>query len=667
MKKRIRIAVAVLALPLLTVTADSKPQKSMVDYFMPMPPVAPLVSEGIWGAPNALPRDVQNGMEHPDYCYWDGKIVKSDDGRYHIYCSRWGQEWDHHNGWHKGTKGVHLVSTNGIMGPYKDMGVQWPFWRDGLGHNVVGLQTHDGKYAMVTSEVTKGDIFISDSPDGPFEYYSPILLDYNGFQRGLARYNNEEGRMSNVKIMVRPDGRYMLAARTTAVMISDNGLAGPYKIMNEPVYNNHPVPSNEGGANEDTAIWYCGGLYHILYNNWPTKTFYHFSSEDGIHDWKYRGIAFTKEAGVFEYTDGTYNDWNFIESPTAFTEDDKVTHFKVAVIDVHKGEDRGNDNHRSKIIVIPFDGDGFNKDMITRHKKENAIADKTSLPNPWECLDIGNVGIKGNSGWDAKLETARILAGGTIDAAEQDALRFNGQKVSGDTVVSAQILCQDITANPAGSGVMFRKTMEADAPQVSLWIAPGKGIFSQIRSAKEAKVITEKLADYRAPYHLRLIKRDSNVEVWISCSDMYNWEKATSLKLDLGDEFHAGIVAASTNEKRGLARVKKMDIHPLGSQDKILNYNLPYTVKTGETLKVKFVHETSQPRDITLSMQDTTNWTGLNAVKHRVNGFGTLEFDYPLNNMKQNRDYRFLISMLEADGNWKTSIVSDIRMIDEIK
>ena len=76
--------------------SSEAPKKSMADYYLPMPPVAPLVSEGIWGAQNVLPRDVKNGLEHHDYCYWDGKIVKSDDGRYHLYCSRWDQSYNHH-------------------------------------------------------------------------------------------------------------------------------------------------------------------------------------------------------------------------------------------------------------------------------------------------------------------------------------------------------------------------------------------------------------------------------------------------------------------------------------------------------------------------------------------------------------------------------------------
>lgn len=112
-------------------------------------------------------------------------------------------------------------------------------------------------------------------------------------------------------------------------------------------------------------------MYHIVYNHWPTKTSHHFTSEDGIADWKYRGIAFKKEEfKIFKYTDGTINDWQFVERPTAYVENGHVTHFMFSVIDVKKGQDRGSDNHASKIVVVPFDGVAFDKYMQKLVKEE---------------------------------------------------------------------------------------------------------------------------------------------------------------------------------------------------------------------------------------------------------------------------------------------------------
>ncbi|WP_139958673.1 glycoside hydrolase family protein [Flavicella sediminum] len=333
-------------------------------YILPMKPQGPLVSEGIWGK-DILPRDPKNGLEDAsmeNWCYWDGSIVKDDVGKYHMYASRWTQEQPHGNGWKEHSKGIHAVSDN-VMGPYKDLGLTWPQWKEGLGHNVIGLRMFDGRYAMVTSDRTRGEVFVSDHPNGPFKLLGEIQVDSNGFNPGLARYQSgdSKGNMSNVMIIPREDGRYMIVARSTAIMISDNGILGPYKIMSDRIYADMPeIPQTRM---EDPTAWYSGGMYHMLVNHWPGKTTYHFSSKDGIKDWKYRSIAYRKDESIFRYTDGTVDEWYIVQRPTAYTENGHITHFNFSVIDVTKGADRGNDKHGSKIIVVPFDGEAFDKDM----------------------------------------------------------------------------------------------------------------------------------------------------------------------------------------------------------------------------------------------------------------------------------------------------------------
>jgi hypothetical protein len=41
-----------------------------------------------------------------------------------------------------------------------------------------------------------------------------------------------------------------------------------------------------------------------------------------------------------------------------------------SVIDVKKGQDRGSDNHASKIVVVPFDGVAFDNYMQKLVKEE---------------------------------------------------------------------------------------------------------------------------------------------------------------------------------------------------------------------------------------------------------------------------------------------------------
>ncbi|MFI3322416.1 MAG: family 43 glycosylhydrolase [Rikenellaceae bacterium] len=349
-------------------TEKKEKEKSLVDFFLPMEPQSALTSDVAWGDDNVRPRDVKNGIEGVidnklEWCYWDGGVVKGDDGKYHLYCSRWNQSFAHGVGWKEDSKAIYAVSDN-IMGPYEDKGLIWAKDDGGKAHNVFGFRLNDGRYGVVTSEITDGIIYVADKPEGPFKKLGNIEIDTNGKSLGLARYGKAPYHMSNVQVRPHPSGKgYMLICRSTAVLISEDNVLGPYKIMTGRVYED--IPELAKNYNEDPTMWYSGGLYHIVYNHWPSKISHHFVSKDGINDWKYCGEAFNKgETKIFKYSDGTINDWEFIERPTAIVgEDGHVSHFIFSVIDVHKGQDGANDNHASKIIVVPFDGAGFDKYM----------------------------------------------------------------------------------------------------------------------------------------------------------------------------------------------------------------------------------------------------------------------------------------------------------------
>jgi hypothetical protein len=143
--------------------------KTLIDYFLPTPIEAPLQSN-VWGAAAVGPRDIDNGLEDPtikQWCYWDGKIIKGHDGKYHMFASRWDQSKGH-VGW-GGSVAVHAVSDNPI-GPYVDKGLLWPDNEGGKGHNVTALELPDGTCAVLVSTTRPGDLFTSSSLDGPWTY-----------------------------------------------------------------------------------------------------------------------------------------------------------------------------------------------------------------------------------------------------------------------------------------------------------------------------------------------------------------------------------------------------------------------------------------------------------------------------------------------------------------
>ena len=326
--------------------------KTLIDYFLPTPIVGSLVSN-VWGAPGVFPRDPQNGLEDTtmtNWCYWDGQIIKGPDGKYHMFASRWDQARGH-NGWF-GSAAVQAVSDK-VIGTYVDKGLCWPENQGGKGHNVTALVMPDDRYAVVVSETRPGDVFVSKSLDGPWEQLGSIQVATNEFSRG--------GRMSNVSIMVRPDGAFEIVPRSGAILISTNGILGPYTVQGPSVY---PKVAGLPLRNlEDPVVWYSGGLYHIVVNGWSDRKAYHITSPDGINNWTFRGLAYDPTTDFIRYTDGTVNHWNNIERPGVVIENGHVTHFTFAVLDVPKREELPNDNHGSKVIVVPFDGAALDRDL----------------------------------------------------------------------------------------------------------------------------------------------------------------------------------------------------------------------------------------------------------------------------------------------------------------
>ncbi len=75
-----------------------------------------------------------------------------------------------------------------MLGPYIDMGTITENYLDRTGHNVTAIKTHEGKYAIIISGNTHGEILISDTPDGEFKLKGKIKIDPNGYDIKLAQF-----------------------------------------------------------------------------------------------------------------------------------------------------------------------------------------------------------------------------------------------------------------------------------------------------------------------------------------------------------------------------------------------------------------------------------------------------------------------------------------------
>ncbi|MDO5575597.1 MAG: carbohydrate binding domain-containing protein, partial [Fibrobacter sp.] len=177
--------------------------------------------------------------------------------------------------------------------------------------------------------------------------------------------------------------------RNGQIMTSEN-LVGPYKIQGKSIY------SGLAPNLEDPVLWYSGGYYHVVVNSWSEKKAFHLRSKNGISGWTNEGVAFDPRSDFLRYTDGTVNHWCKIERPGVFIQNGHITHWTFAVIDSEKEDDLGNDDHNSKVIVVPFDGVAFdgeivpeNRDTVYNGKFDVGTAGWTL--NVWEGTATGTV------------------------------------------------------------------------------------------------------------------------------------------------------------------------------------------------------------------------------------------------------------------------------------
>jgi hypothetical protein len=323
-------------------TAHPVAAKTLIDYFQATPIICPLTSK-TWGAASVLPRDVCNGVEdvtNTAWQYWDGKILQGADGKYHLYAGRWPQNKGFAD-WPSSVI-VEAVSNATLVGSYVPLTTA-PF--SGKEQNVTGIDLNTGGYLLLDSP---GKIYESTSLDGTWTATGTLTITANGSTISTATTENQS-------IWQSLDGSFLIVSRTFQEMTSAKNPLGPYVIQ-------MTIPSLQSQGYEDPVVWCSGGQYHLVANMYNARKATHFTSNDGIHNWVNQGLAYDPTTDFIRYTDGTVNHWYKLERPGVFMQDGHVAAFTFAAIDVDKSLDLANDNHGSKIVVVPFDGVSFDRD-----------------------------------------------------------------------------------------------------------------------------------------------------------------------------------------------------------------------------------------------------------------------------------------------------------------
>ena len=262
-----RLALAVLATMAMAETASTSP---IVDYdFAAM--IGPVPAHA--------------KFSDPEYYIWGGSMVRGDDGKYHLFYSRWPRRLGH-NAWVTHSEIAHATADE-PMGIFTHQDVALPargreYW-DGLcTHNPTVHRfgskfyiyymgnTGDGKSMKTLNWTHRNNqrigVAVADSPAGPWcRFDKPLIAPTAGFHDALC--------CNNPSVTRRPDGGYLMVYKA----VGDDGkmpFGGPVlhavATSDSPIgpFDKHPAPvftkKDVAFAAEDPYIWSDGQQYWAI-------------------------------------------------------------------------------------------------------------------------------------------------------------------------------------------------------------------------------------------------------------------------------------------------------------------------------------------------------------------------------------------------------------------
>ena len=257
-----------------------------------------------------MPAPLNGGFRLDGYWVWCGSVIKGDDGKYHMFASRWPSATPFSPYWLTNSEIVHAVSAT-PEGPYQCNDVELPprgawFWDGQMTHNPAIRKfgdtyllyytgtTYQGKRPSARNPVGETDalkleahqgerigLAMSKSPYGPWKRLDKPILD-------VVPNSWEQYLVSNAAPVIMKDGRVMLYYKgVEKLRVNAIGLAVAdcprceYKRISK-------EPLNMGIGAEDPFIWQEDGKFKALMLDTdrrysPDKEIFYAVSDDGLH------------------------------------------------------------------------------------------------------------------------------------------------------------------------------------------------------------------------------------------------------------------------------------------------------------------------------------------------------------------------------------------------
>ncbi|WP_420604194.1 glycoside hydrolase family protein [Flagellimonas sp.] len=307
-----------------------------------------------------LPISKDNIFKTPGYYNWGTSIVKGEDGKYHLFYSRWKKEYSFY-GWLTHSEIAHAISEN-LSGPWEYeetvlKGSGKGHW-DGITAHNPKIKFFDGKYYLyyIGTNLGKKEYSEKDLVETALTGYShPNWKILRPNQRtGVAVASSLSGpwmRMDQpliepsgpiTTLTVNPaidkgkDGKYYLIVkgdkpnekrfiRNQAIAISDSPV-GPFEIQEKAVIDDMDT--------EDVSMWYDknrGRFYAVFH----AHDFIGMITSKNGSDWK-NSNQYKLLPKSLNLADGSVLKPDRMERPFLYQEDGKP---KVLVLSVKKGDE----------------------------------------------------------------------------------------------------------------------------------------------------------------------------------------------------------------------------------------------------------------------------------------------------------------------------------------
>jgi hypothetical protein len=160
----------------------------------------------------------------------------------------------------------------------------------------------------------------------------------------------------------------------------------------------------------------------------------------------------------------------------------------------------------------------------------------------WRPLTVGLA--TGSAASDGALFTVSGSGADIWNGA--DAFEFVAADWRGDAVITARVRSLENTHVWAKAGVMLRQSMTAESQQVDLFVSPARGVAMQYRAVAGGLSASVAIIPGLAPEWVRLVRRGSVVEGFVSTDGM-TWSAIGTLSIDLGFDISAGLAVTSHN------------------------------------------------------------------------------------------------------------------------